>query len=156
MQGIPEPCFFQGGLQPFHRIHAFEGLCKGCLNLNFLGGLQQFLVCQTLEVLCKASLNLAFFKEACSNSILFMPLRSYARHPWTLLFQGGLQQFLIVYAFEVLCKASLNLVFFVKECLQQFLMVFAFEVLCKASPNLVFLIIRLVNSMRSIQEGALW
>ena len=91
-----------------------------------------------------------------------MSLRASAWHPWSLFLKGGLQQFLMFYAFEGSCMASLSLVCLRMPAtipyvfmslrasawhpwslcltggLQQFLMFHVFESFCMASLELVF------------------
>jgi len=52
-----------------------------------------------------------FLKDARSNSLFVMPLRSHVWYHSTFLFEGGPQQFLMFYAFEGSCIVSFHLAF---------------------------------------------
>ena len=93
MQGIPEPCFFNRLVNSMRSMR--EGRYGKGLTVHILGryysGIIRFLFgfysgfprfkTQGSECLAYALKGINIRNEACSNSLLFMPLRSYARHP---------------------------------------------------------------------------
>ena len=108
MQGIPEPCFFNYQAGKFHAFNTrggamvrdwlfiFWGVIIRILFGFYSVFIRDFHVSKTQgsESLAYALKGIKIGKEACSNSLLFMPLRPHAWHHLTLLFKGGPQQFL--------------------------------------------------------------